>query len=73
MLLFAQREVMSSGYPVHGALEVVDEDSLEVVPRVDGVGFQALEPCERSWLQGYREVESLRDRISSCNIDGSPV
>jgi len=50
MLLFAQREVMSSGYPVHGTLEVVDEDSLEVVPGVDGVGFQALKPCERSWL-----------------------
>jgi hypothetical protein len=41
---------MMDGYPVHGALEVVDEGLLEVAPGVDGVGIQTLEPVERSCL-----------------------
>ena len=39
VLLFAYREVVLSSYPMQGALEVVDEYFLEVVPRMDGVGL----------------------------------
>jgi hypothetical protein len=37
---------MASARPDHGALEVVDEGPLEVLPRVDGVWLEASKPRE---------------------------
>jgi hypothetical protein len=45
----------SSDHP----LEVVGEDSLQIIPRVDGVFLEALQPCGWSSLQGHQEVDDL--------------
>jgi hypothetical protein len=43
----------------HGSMKVVDQGPLEILPGVDGVRLEALEPCERRRFQGNREVERL--------------
>jgi hypothetical protein len=40
----------------HGALEVVDEDLLQILPGVDGVFLKAFKPGEWCGLQCYWEV-----------------
>ena len=47
-LLLAQRQVMSSGCVVHQAPKVVDEDFLQALLAVDGVGLQAFQPSQWS-------------------------
>jgi hypothetical protein len=46
------RQVMTSTCSNHGSLEVVDEGPLEILPGVDGVWLEALEPSERHGFQG---------------------
>jgi hypothetical protein len=58
-LLLNLRHVMMSTYSDDGSLEVVDEGPLEILPGVDGVWLETLEPSERHGFQGYREVECL--------------
>jgi hypothetical protein len=55
-LLLNLGQVMMSTCPNHRSLEVVDEGPLEILPRVDGVRLEALEPSERYGFQGDREV-----------------
>jgi hypothetical protein len=50
---------MASTYPCDGPFEVVEEDLLQVVPGVDGVWLEALQPCEWGGLQGHWEVDDL--------------
>jgi hypothetical protein len=44
---------MANARPDHGSLEVVDEDLLEILPRVDGVWLEAFKPREGCELQNY--------------------
>jgi hypothetical protein len=50
---------MTSTCSDHGSLEVVNEGPLKILPGVDGVRLEALEPIERHRFQGYQEVECL--------------
>jgi hypothetical protein len=45
-LLLHLGQIVASARSNHGSLEVVDEDPLEVIPRVDGVSHEALKPSE---------------------------
>ena len=58
---------------MQGSLEVVDEDLLEILPRVYGLTRQALQLGERCGLQSHREVEDLGVGVTSCNIDSDRV
>jgi hypothetical protein len=58
-LLLNLGQVMVSTCSDHGSREVVDEGPLEILPRVDGVRREALEPSERCRFQGYQKVERL--------------
>jgi hypothetical protein len=40
------RQVVMNTCPKHGALEVIDENPLQVLPGVDGVWLEALKPGE---------------------------
>jgi hypothetical protein len=40
-------------------LEVVDEDFLEPLPRVDRVVAEALQPCKWHRVQSHQEVDDL--------------
>jgi hypothetical protein len=57
----------------HGSLEVVDEGSLEVLPGVDGVWFEAFEPSEECGSKGHREIECLGGVGSPGDLDGNGV
>jgi hypothetical protein len=46
LLLLALRQVVMNTCPKHGALEVIDENPLQVLPGVDGVWLEALKPGE---------------------------
>lgn len=43
--LFALDQVMAVAGALQGALEVVEERLLQVIPCVDGVGRETFEPC----------------------------
>jgi len=58
---------------MHGTLEVVDEDGLEIISGVDGLGLQVLQPRKRCRLQYHQEVEYLGGGVSFCNMDGSGI
>jgi hypothetical protein len=45
--------------PMHGAREVAGELSLELVPLVDRILVERLEPSEWCLVQAEREVEAL--------------
>jgi hypothetical protein len=50
LLLLALRQVMTSTFSKHEALEVVNEDPLQVLPGVDGICLEAFEPGDRCWF-----------------------
>jgi hypothetical protein len=50
---------MTSTFLEHGALEVVDEDLLQILPGVDGVFLEAFKPGEWCGLQCHREIDDL--------------
>jgi hypothetical protein len=54
-------------------LEVVDEDFLELLPGVDRVVAEALQPRERHRVQSHREVDDLGDVGASCHFNGGGV
>jgi hypothetical protein len=58
-LLLHLGQVVASACPDHGSLEVINEGSLEVLPRVDGVWLEAFKPHEGCALQSHQEVESF--------------
>jgi hypothetical protein len=53
----------------HGACEVAGELHLVLVPLVNRVLLEGLEPCEWSLVQAEREVESLRVVVSTSVLD----
>jgi hypothetical protein len=54
-------------------LEVVDEDFLELLPGVDRVVIEALQPRERRRVQSHREVDDLGDVGASYEFNGGGV
>jgi hypothetical protein len=50
---------MASTCTEQGALEVVDEGFLQVLPGVDGVWLEAFELGERCGFQHHQEVDNL--------------
>jgi hypothetical protein len=57
----------------HGAREVGGELLLELVPLVDRVLLEGLEPCEWSFVQAEREVEALRVVVATSVLDGEGI
>jgi hypothetical protein len=72
-LLLDLRQIVVSACSDHGSLEVVDEDPLEVHLGVDGVWFEAFEPCEGRRFQCHREIECLGGVGSPGDLDGNGV
>jgi hypothetical protein len=54
-------------------LEVVDEDLLEPLPRVDRVVAEALQPRERRRVQSHWEIDDLGDVGAPCDFNGGGV
>jgi hypothetical protein len=57
----------------HGACEVAGELLLELVPLVDRVLLEGLEPNEWSLVQAKREVEALRVVVATSVLDGEGI
>jgi hypothetical protein len=57
----------------HGAREVAGELFLELVPLVDRVLLERLEPCEWSLVQTKREVEAPRVIVATSIFDGEGI
>jgi hypothetical protein len=64
---------MMSTYVGDRPLEVVDEDFLELLPGVDRVVAEALQPCERRRVQSHREVDDLGNVGAPCDFYGGGV
>jgi hypothetical protein len=62
-----------SAYTSDRPLEVVDEDLLELLPGVDRVAAEALQPCERRGVQSHREVDDFGDVGAPCYFNGGGV
>jgi hypothetical protein len=71
--LFALGKVVMSTYSSDRPLEVIDEDLLESLPRVDGVAAEALQPRERRRDQSHREVDDFADVRPPCDLDSRGV
>jgi hypothetical protein len=57
----------------HGTREVAGELILELVPLVDRVFLEQLEPCKWSLVQTEGEVEALRVVVATSIFDGEGV
>jgi hypothetical protein len=57
----------------HGAREVAGELLLRLVPLVDRVLVQRLEPCEWGLVQAEGEVEALGVVVAASILDGEGV
>jgi hypothetical protein len=57
----------------HGAREVAGELLLQLVPLVDQVLVQRLEPCEWSLVQAEGEVEALGVVVAASVLDGEGI
>jgi hypothetical protein len=57
----------------HSTREVAGELFLELVPLVDRVLLEWLEPCKRSLIQVEGKVEALRVIIATSVFDGEGV
>ena len=64
---------MASGWVMNGALKVVDEDLFLVLPRVDRVMSQALEPRQGADSRSQREIYDFSRVCASCYFNGSRV
>jgi hypothetical protein len=64
---------MMNTYSSNRPLKVVGEDSLQIIPGVDGVFREAFQPCEWSSLQGHREVDDLGGVGAACDLYGRRV
>jgi hypothetical protein len=58
-LLLDLGQIMMSTGSDHRSLKVVNEGPFEVLPRVNGVWFEAFKPSEWRGFQGHQEVECL--------------
>jgi hypothetical protein len=73
LFLLHHGQVHASTRAAHGAREVAGELLLQLVPLVDRVLVQRLEPCERSLVQAEGEVEALSVVVAASVLDGEGV
>jgi hypothetical protein len=73
LFLLHHCQVHASTRATHSAREVADELFLELVPLVNRVLLERLEPCKRSLIQTERKVEALCVIISTSVFDGEGV
>jgi hypothetical protein len=73
MFLFTLSKIMMSTCASDRPLEVVDEDLLELLPGVDRVVAEALQPRERCRVQSHWEVDDLGNVGAPCDFNGCGV
>jgi hypothetical protein len=73
LFLLHHSQVHASTQSAHSAREVAGELLLQLVPLVDRVLVQRLEPCERSLVQAEGEVEALGVVVAASVLDGEGV
>jgi hypothetical protein len=73
LFLFYHCQVHASTRAAHSAREVAGELFLQLVPLVDRVLLEGLEPCERSLIQTEGEVEAIRVVDATSVLDGEGV
>jgi hypothetical protein len=73
LFLLHHSQVLASTRSAHGAREVAGELLLRLVPLVDRVLVQRLEPCERGLVQAEGEVEALGVVVAANALDGEAV
>jgi hypothetical protein len=73
LFLLHHSQVHASTRAAHGAREVAGELLLQLVPLVDRVLIQRLDPCERSLVQAEGEVEALGVVVAASVLDGESV
>jgi hypothetical protein len=73
LFLLHHSQVHASTRAAHNAREVAGELLLQLVPLVDRVLVQRLEPCERSLVQAEGEVEALGVVVVASVLDGEGV
>jgi hypothetical protein len=73
LFLLHYGKVHASTRATNGAREVAGELLLQLVPLVDRVLVQRLEPCERGLVQTEGEVEALSVVVATSVLDGEGV
>jgi hypothetical protein len=73
MFLFTLSKIVTSTCASDRPLEVVDEDLLEPLPRVDRVVTEAFQPREWRRVQSHREVDDLGNVGAPCDFNGHGV
>jgi hypothetical protein len=73
LFLLHHSQVHASTRVAHGACEVAGELLLQLVPLVDRVLVQRLEPCERGLVQVEGEVEALGVVVAASVLDGKGI
>jgi hypothetical protein len=73
LFLLHHSQVHASTRAAHGAREVAGELLLQLVPLVDRVLVQRLEPSERSLIQAEGEVQALGVVVAASVLDGEGV
>jgi hypothetical protein len=71
--LLTLSKIMTSTCASNRSLEIIDEDPLELLPGVDGVVAEALQPRERRRVQSHRKVDNLGDIRAPCDLNGRGV
>jgi hypothetical protein len=73
LFLLDHGQVHASTRSAHGVCEVAGELLLQLVPLVDRVLVQRLEPCEWILVQVEGEVEALGVVVAASILDGEGV
>jgi hypothetical protein len=73
LFLLHHSQVHASTRSTHSTREVVGELLLQLVPLVDRVLIQRLEPCERGLVQAEGEVEALGVVVATSVLNGQGV
>jgi hypothetical protein len=73
LFLLDHGQVHASTRAAHGAREVAGKLLLQLVPLVDRVLVQRLEPCEWGLVQAEGEVEALGVVVAASILDGEGV
>jgi hypothetical protein len=73
LFLLDHGQVHASTRASHGTCEVAGELLLEMVPLVDRVLLERLEPSEWSLVQSERGVEALRVVVATSVLDGEGI
>jgi hypothetical protein len=73
LFLLHHCQVHASTRATHSACEVAGELFLELVPLVDRVLLERLEPCKRSLIQAEGKVEAICVIIATSVFDGEGI